>query len=328
MKKFLSILLAVLLLTAVLAVGTSAMLGRTYHGEIPMLTDHRNEIRLDGVRENLYANCVEIPINRWRDGTGTGYTEHTGLADPGKKPDSGDPNDPTTIYADGMGHNVFALSGQVVTDPGVATGSAWTVYDGEYLWIFAEITDDDLESPIGGVQNATNYWRSDSLEIRINWKNNDVKTDSYNAGINYEGYLTGGKSGAGGKGAIDDGDANPCTWLEAYTVKTDVGYNVEARIKLTQFEAEIAEGGGYIALNFTINDCKKDCLTSTRLIISAEHGGGGDWYPGTYGYMKFDYASQPTTGDMTFIYVVIAMVSALAVGGATALLLKRKAAAK
>ena len=116
--------------------------------------------------------------------------------------------------------------------------------------------------------------------------------------------------------------------MKTKLLKTDVGYNVEARIKLTQFEAEIAEGGGYIALNFTINDCKKDCDTSTRLMISAEHGGGGDWYPGTYGYMKFDYASQPTTGDMTFIYVVIAMVSALAVGGATALLLKRKAAAK
>ena len=81
MKKFLSILLAVLLMTAVFAVATSAMLGRTYHGEIPMLTDHRNEIRLDGVREELYANAVEIPINRWRsgatDGTGSNSFGHT-----------------------------------------------------------------------------------------------------------------------------------------------------------------------------------------------------------------------------------------------------------
>lgn len=331
MKKFLSILLVALLLTATLAVAVSAMPGRTNHGEIPMLTDHRNEIRLDGVREELYANAVEIPINRWRSGAkdNAGYVAHTGLTDPGKRTDSGDPDDPTTIYADGTSRDdIFALAGQVVTEAGVATGSAWTVYDGEYLWIYVEVTDDDLESPLGSVQNANNYWKSDSVEIRINWKNNNVKADTYNAGINYEGYLTGGKQGAGGKGAIDDGDANPCTWLEAYTVRTDVGYNVEARIELTQFEDEIAEGGGNIALNFTINDCKKDCDTSTRLIISAEHGGGGDWYPGTYGYMKFDYASQPTTGDMTIVYVVVAMVAALTVGGAAVLLLKRKATAK
>lgn len=328
MKKFLSILLAVLLMTAVFAVATSAMLGRTYHGEIPMLTDHRNEIRLDGVREELYANAVEIPINRWR--SGSGYEAHTGLTSPGTRVDSGEPNDPTSIYADPTkaGSTAFALAGQVVTEAGVATGSAWTVYDGEYLWIYAEVTDDDLESPLGGVQNAGNYWKSDSLEIRINWKNNNVKADTYNAGINYEGYLTGGKQKAGGLGTIDQGDPNPCTWLEAYTVRTDVGYNVEARIELTQFEGEIAEGGGNIALNFTINDCKKDCDTSTRLIISAEHGGGGDWYPGTYGYMKFDYAAQPTTGDMSVIYVVIAMVAALAIGGASVIVLRRKASAK
>ena len=330
MKKFLSILLAALLMTAVFAVATGAMLGRTYHGEIPMLTDHRNEIRLDGVREELYANAVEVPINRWRSGStdNSGYIAHTGLADPGKKTDSGDPNDPTTIYADGTTREVLSLAGQVVTEAGVATGSSWTVYDGEYLWIYVEVTDDDLESPLGGVQNAGNYWKSDSVEIRINWKNNNVVGDVYNAGINYEGYLTGGKKGAGGKGTIDQGDATPCTWLEAYTVKTDVGYNVEARIDLTPFEAEIAEGGGNVAINFTLNDCKKDCDTSTRLVISAEHGGGGDWYPGTYGYMKFNYAAQPTTGDMTVIYVVIAMVSALAIGGASVIVLKRKATAK
>lgn len=328
MKKFLSILLAVLLMTAVFAVATSAMLGRTYHGEIPMLTDHRNEIRLDGVREELYANAVEIPINRWR--IGSGYEAHTGLTSPGTRVDSGELNDPTSIYADPTkaGSTAFALAGQVVTEAGVATGSAWTVYDGEYLWIYVEVTDDDLDSPLGGVQNANNYYKSDSLEIRINWKNNNVKEDTYNAGINYEGYLTGGKKGAAGLGTIDQGDPKPCTWLEAYTVRTDVGYNVEARIELTQFEDEIAEGGGNIALNFTINDCKKDCDTSTRLMISAEHGGGGDWYPGTYGYMKFDYAAQPTTGDMTVIYVVIAMVAALAIGGASVIVLRRKASAK
>ena len=329
MKKFLSILLAVLLMTAVFAVATSAAEGRTYHGEIPMLTDHRNEIRLDGVREELYANAVEIPINRWR--AGTGYEAHTGLTSPGTRTDSGDPDDPTSIYADPTkaGSTAFALAGQVVTEAGVATGSAWTVYDGEYLWIYVEVTDDDLDSPLGGVHNAGNYYKSDSLEIRINWKNNNVKADTYNAGINYEGYLTGGKQKEGGLGTIDQGDPNPCTWLEAYTVRTDVGYNVEARIELTQFEDEIAEGGGNIALNFTINDGKTDANdTSDRLMISAEHGGGGDWFPGTYGYMKFDYAAQPTTGDMTVIYVVIAMVAALAIGGASVIVLRRKASAK
>ncbi len=330
MKKILSVLLVAMMLTAVLAVCASAYPGRTNLGEIPVLDNQKGIIRMDGVRDEQYANCTPISINRWRGASG--FTAQTGLADPGTKSDTGDPKDPTSLYGDGaVRASVSALAGTLVTQPGVATGTAWVVYDGEYLWIFAEVTDDDLNSPVGGVANSGNGWQSDSLEVRINWKNNNVVSDVYNATVNYEGYLFGGKKGAAGIGSTDDGQPNPCDWLEAFAKQTDTGYNVEFRIDMKKHEAELLENTtGVIGLNFTINDAKDGCekWTENRLMISAEEGGGGDWYPATYSNMTFNYTKQPATGDMTLLYVAIAMVSALAIGVVTIVVMKRRVSVK
>ncbi len=333
MKKILSVLLAVMMLTAVLAVCASAYEGRTNLGEIPILENAIGQIRMDGERDDLYANCNPIEINHYRlsEKGNAALEKHAGIL-AGTKSDSLDPKDPTSMYGSTVGdvsNTISDMNGAIVNTPEIATGTAWVVYDGEYLWVFAEVTDNDLNSPVGGVANAGDGWKSDSLEIRINWKNSNVVSDVYNATVNYEGYLYGGKKNATGIGAIDDGQANPCSWLEAYAKKTATGYNVEFRIDMKAHEAELDENTtGVIGINFAINDCKGDLDTSTRVMISAEENGGGDWFPATYSNMTFNYAKQPATGDMTLLYVAIAMVSALAIGAMTIVVLKRRASAK
>ncbi len=330
MKKILSVLLAIMMLTAVLAVCASAYPGRTNLGEIPVLENASGQIRMDGVRDDLYANCNPIAINRYRlsEAGNASLEKHAGIV-AGTKSDSGDPNDPTTMYGDDAARTVSDMNGMIVNTPEVATGTAWVVYDGEYMWIFAEVTDNDLKSPVGGIANAGNGWKSDSLEVRINWKNNNVVADVWNATVNYEGYLYGGKKGASGIGSTDDGQPNPCDWLEAYAVQTETGYNVEFRIDMTAHGEELATNTtGVIGMNFAINDCKGDLDTSTRIMIVSEENGGGDWYPATYSNMTFNYAKQPATGDMTLLYVAIAMVSALAIGAMTIVVMKRRASAR
>ncbi len=330
MKKFLSVLLAVMMLTAVLAVCAGAYTNRTNHGEIPILENQKGQIRMDGVRDDLYANCNPISINHYRlsEAGNASLEKHAGIV-AGTKSDSGDYNDPTTMYGDGQIRTVSDMNGAIVNNPEVATGTAWVVYDGEFLWIFAEVTDNDLASPVGGIANAGNGWKSDSLEIRINWKNSNVVTDAWNATVNYEGYLYGGKKGSSGIGSTDDGQANPCDWLEAFATQTATGYNVEMRIDMTTHAEELSTNTtNVIGINFAINDCKSDCDTTTRIMIVSEENGGGDWYPATYGQMTFNYPSQPATGDMTLVYVAIAMVCALAIGGATVVVLKNRASAK
>ena len=64
--------------------------------------------------------------------------------------------------------------------------------------------------------------------------------------------------------------------------------------------------------------------TSSRVVIVAgDNPAANSWAVAEAGYIGFDYA--PYTADMTIIYVAIAMVAALAIGGVALISLKKKA---
>ena len=60
-----------------------------------------------------------------------------------------------------------------------------------------------------------------------------------------------------------------------------------------------------------------------RVMITSATNGAGEWQVSDIGYMTFN--GVPYTADTTFIYAVIALVAALAIGGATLVSLKKKA---
>ena len=61
------------------------------------------------------------------------------------------------------------------------------------------------------------------------------------------------------------------------------------------------------------------------MVCADDVRGSAQWYGNNYGYIKFDYlAHQPETGDMTLVYVAVAMVLALGLAAGTVVSLKKR----
>ncbi|MBO5281169.1 MAG: hypothetical protein J6B55_08210, partial [Clostridia bacterium] len=117
MKKFLSCLLAVLMITTLLAVTAGAQVGEGYkdYGDVYIAPD--SGIRLDAEMEDVYLKATPYEIK---------YL-HLGFKNAGTDTETSTP--PKT-----EGRVAGLEAGAVVPDT-VATGSAYMVYDGSYLWL-------------------------------------------------------------------------------------------------------------------------------------------------------------------------------------------------
>ena len=202
------------------------------------------------------------------------------------------------------------------------TGTAYVVYDSQYIWAFVEVNDTTLNTKATDSLSAD--YKQDSVEILVDWANEgrDVANAApYQCRLSHEGYISArlGNKGDSMYGSVEDGGTAPVTWLSGTTKVRDngTGYDCEFRIALPQ-GVDINER---IGINFMINDW--DGQGANRAMITSATNGAGEWEVGEIGYMTFN--GVPYTADTTFIYAVIALVAALAIGGATLVSLKKKA---
>ena len=203
-----------------------------------------------------------------------------------------------------------------------ATGVGYVVYDSQYIWIFVEVNDTTLKTKASDALSAS--YKEDSVELLVDWGNEgiDVANKSpYQCRLSYEGYISArlGQSGDSMFGSVEDGGTAPVTWLNGTAkVRADgTGYNCEFRVSLP----EGINVNERIGINFMINDWEDQGVN--RVMITSATNGAGEWQVGDIGYMTFN--GVPYTADTTFIYAVIALVAALAIGGATLVSLKKKA---
>lgn len=203
------------------------------------------------------------------------------------------------------------------------TATSYVVYDGQYIWVFVEVNDTTLKTH--APNSLESSFREDSVEILIDWGNAglDIANKApYQCRLSHEGYISArlGQSGTSMFGSVEDGGTNPVTWLNGTSkVRADgTGYNCEFRIAIPE-EVEVGER---IGINFTLNDWK-DQGVDRFIITSDPNVAVREWTVANIGYMTLN--AVPYTADTTIIYVVIAMVAALAIGGATLVSLKKKA---
>ena len=203
-----------------------------------------------------------------------------------------------------------------------ATGTGYVVYDSQYIWIFVEVNDTTLKTKASDALSAS--YKEDSVELLVDWGNEglDIKNKSpYQCRLSYEGYISArlGQSGDSMFGSVEDGGTAPVTWLNGTSkVRADgTGYNCEFRVALP----EGVDVNERIGINFMINDWEDQGVN--RAMITSASSGVGEWNVADIGYMTFH--GVPYTADTTFIYAVIALVAALAIGGATLVSLKKKA---
>lgn len=303
MKKFLSCLLAVLLVSVLFVVSAGATVGDEYKnfGEVAMVIGE--DIRLDAEMDAAYNKATPIEIK---------YV-HTGLNS------ENIPNSPKT-----SGPTAGIEAGQPVPE-GVAHGTAYVVYNGRYLWIYVDVVDSTLNTHASDALSSS--YKQDSVEFMMDWSNEagNSATTIQQARMSHEGFISARAGGPGGTslfGSVDDGGPNPVTWLNGFAKHNDTGYACEFKIEVpADFDKE------YFSMSLLINDYDETGDVGSRIMITADDvKAGGQWYGATYGYMKFDYANnQPSTGDMTVVAVAVAMVLALGLATVTVISMKKKA---
>ena len=291
MKKFFSWVLVVMMLAATFALATSAMVGDGYHNYGEIANVERKSIRLDANKETVYDAATPIPIKY-----SSTKNYETGELHPVGPRENGDP---------------------------VAEATAYIVYDTKYIWVYVEVTDSTLntkaENPL------LSKFTEDSVEILVDWTNeglNVIDETPYQSRVSHEGYISArlGQKGITMQGTAEQGSPNPVNWLNGTAQRTDKGYDCEFRIEIPD-DKEIGE---YISIGFTLNDYDSTGSSTSRIMVSSDPvNGSNQWAVKKIGYIKFNYA--PDTADTTIIYVVVAMVAALAVGATALVSLRRRA---
>ena len=289
MKKFLSLVLVVMILAASFALATSAMVGDEYQNYGEIANVERKSIRLDAVKEDVYDKATPIAID----------------------------------------NVVPYVAANISSDPrengeAIAKGTAYMVYDTEYIWVYVEVIDPTLATR--AADPLSSKYSEDSIEIVVDWVNSGANLPDdtpYQSRLSHEGYISArqGQRGTTMQGTALQGSINPVNWLQGTAVHTDNGYNCEFRIDVPADKYEIGE---YISLGFMINDYDSTGDVATRRLITADKvQNSQQWEVEKMGYIKFNYA--PYTADTAIIYVVVAMVVALTLGATTFVSLRRRA---
>ncbi len=293
MKKFLSLVLVVMMLAATFALAASAMVGEGFHNYGEIANVERKSIRLDAAKEAAYDAATPIPI-KYQSFNTAGEGQKWYPRDNGEVP---------------------------------AEGVAYVVYDTQYIWVYVEVTDATLNTRAETA--LLSKYTEDSVEILVDWTNEglNVADDTpYQSRVSHEGYISArlGQSGTTMQGTAEQGSPNPVNWLQGTAKHTDKGYDCEFRIDIPADKYEIGE---YISFGLMINDYDSTGELGSRIMISADPVKGfNQWLVGNMGYIKFNYA--PFTADTTVLYVVVAMVAALALGAVTLVSLRRRVTSK
>ncbi len=316
MKKILSCILAVLMISALLAVSVGATVGDGYKNYGEVYIDHEADVRLDAEMEDVYKKSTPWEIK---------YV-HLGYDNPGTPSETAKAPIPEGTTAPTSWWRVAGYAQGDVVPEGVATGTGYMVYDGEYLWVYVDIVDPHLNTYAPDALSSS--FRQDSVEFMMDWTN-EAQNDGaqiYQARMTHEGYISGreGKNGISLFGSIDDGGDYPVTWLKGDAKHTDKGWACEFRIEVPEnFEKDS------FSFALLINDYDETAdgtdVTSRVMICADDVRGSAQWYGHNFGYIKFDYLNhQPEAGDMTLVYIAVAMVLALGLAAGTVVTMKKK----
>ncbi len=318
MKKFLSCFLAVLMISVLLAVSVGARVGEEFKNYGEVYIDTEADVRLDAEMDEVYKKATPWEIK---------YV-HLGF-----KPDGVTPVAPIPegTVSDGATMTWWRYAGLAQGDlvpEGVARGTAWMMYDGEYLWLFVDIIDPHLNTRAPDPLSSS--YKQDSVEFMMDWTNEAINQGNaiLQARMTHEGYISGREDGPNGMslyGSIDDGGPTPVTWLKGDAKHTDNGWACEFRIEIPE-----TFNDQYFSMALTLNDYDESAdgeNLSSRVMVGADDiNGSGQWHGNMFGYIKFDYAdNQPSTGDMTVVYIAVAMVAALGLAVGTVVSMKKRA---
>ena len=173
-----------------------------------------------------------------------------------------------------------------------ATGVAYVLNDSEYLWVYVEVTDSTLNTFASSPVESK--YTQDSVELLIDWTNdgfNIAEDTPYQMRISHEGYVSGriGQKGYLLQGTEAMGASNPVTFFEGTAVHTNEGYACEFKIDIPLYKYG-DDIGEYISIGININDYDSSGAVSSRIIVTADaKNGSNQWIIDKLGYAGFSF---------------------------------------
>lgn len=262
-KRILLALIAVTIF-ALLAVASSAMVGKDLmnYGDIAKVD--REIISLDAKKDDAYNAATPITI---------GYQSYN---------------------SNGEGLNWYPRK----NGEAPATGTAYILSDSEYLWVYVEVTDATLNTYAPSPIEAK--YTQDSVELLIDWTNdgfNVAEETPYQMRVSHEGYISGriGQKGYLLQGTEELGSKNPVRWFDGTAVHTENGYACEFKIDIPVYKYgdDINE---YISIGININDYDSSGTSNSRIIVTSDSkNGSNQWIVNKLGYAGFSF--DPYSGS-------------------------------
>lgn len=182
------------------------------------------------------------------------------------------------IYATGLKTEVTKPLG----DSCKASATCYLVHDGENLYLYAEVMDDDLVTPAQS-DLESQPWVCDSLELMIDGSNNDT-VEVTQTRLGWTGWASWYTEG--GAESKNGDDAYPEV-KECAANEIDGGYTVEMALNMKQFGVT---PGTDIGIQYQINDVFSDGSAQANVTIN----GSGPWVNADYPVATV----APVTGDL------------------------------
>ncbi len=210
------------------------------------------------------------------------------------------------------------------------TAKVWSLWDGEYIYFFAKVTDPEIFAEIKDDPTAT--WNQDAIGFMIDYAYNREEAVSYRdlGADSYAGYVNVGAvegdfnkpedpSIFGQPGYADD--------VESYCVITGEGYDIEIQLPLARYKDYVA--GDKLGFEICANGATTEATRDHQAVWKHRDGGdgGASWqYSANMGTLILnekpaeteaevveaaaDTVAAPQTFDAGMIAAVAAIVSA------------------
>ncbi|MDF2684980.1 MAG: Carbohydrate-binding family 9 [Clostridia bacterium] len=222
------------------------------------------------------------------------------------------------LIIDGVKDEMYSKGLQIdITRPnpeieGFATAKTWYLWTDGWIYIYAEILDDEIIEPDPTIQE-TSPWSCDSLEIFIDEDNDALELQQYRIDVTgWPCYYT-------QEGVADYGAEIVGTKFGFAQKRVDGGYNVEFKVPTTAVE------GKEIGLNMQINDRYDADVSQVIVYPQNSLGSGGSWEGETFDFIVLGTMLEkpvieapveeeadnvnPGTSDESIIYFTFAILS-------------------
>ena len=255
LKKKILIPLAVVMLSAMLAISTIAMVGDEYHNYGEIAKTDRFSMVLDAEKDAAYNAATSIPIEyQSYNSKGEGLAWYP--RENGEAP---------------------------------ASGEAYIVSDSSYLWVYVEVIDETLNT--FAPDAISGKYTEDSVEILIDWANKGNKNRPYQMRVSHEGYISAriGQNGTTLQGTEAQGSTNPVKFFDGTAKHTENGYVCEFKIDIPVYEYGDMIGEN-ISLGIFINDYDSTGELGSRVIVSSDPvNGTNQWIADNLGYATLEF---------------------------------------